>query len=242
MRQCIAPLNGTYKDCICIIYKYLCVKGKNMDFTADEYVIQRPTNFKFNVMFQVFDGKGTPAFVAKKHILGTRTDLLDPNGNLLGYFQQKFALKPTYEMHDASGSVIGKAVKTSHIVSLNSKYALEDPSGKPVALAVGDAFSYNYSVKDSKGEKDLATISKVSPFNAASSGNMSFFGELAAAMMNAYKITLIDKEFDKLQLIEFAMLIDLIIAQNSGTGINMGGGIGSTGEMGGGFGGTSIRI
>ena len=213
-----------------------------MDFTSDEYVIQRPTTLKFNVMFQVFDGKGTPAFVAKRHVLGTRTDLLDPNGNLLGYFQQKFSLKPTYEMHDAGGKVIGKTVKTSHIVSLNSKYALEDPSGSPVALAVGDAFSYNYSVKDSKGEKDLATISKVSPFNAASSGNMSFFGELAAVMMNAYKITLIDKDFDKLQLIEFAMLIDLIIAQNAGTGINIGG-MGNTGGMGGGFGGgTGIRL
>ena len=217
-----------------------------MELDQNEYIVQRPMQFAFNVVYQGLDSKGNTVFAAKQHMLGGNLDLLDASGKAIGSLHTKFSLKPQYELFDGNSTRIGRAVKTSHIISLNSKYQLEDASGAIVAVATGEIMGYNYTITDQNGYSSLATISKISPFNAANaSGSQGFGGllrEFVAITMNASKLTILDQSFNKLLIVEFTIAIDHIANHHSGNVPFSAGGVSNQGFGGIGIGGGGINL
>ncbi len=220
-----------------------------MDLSDNEYVIQRPMQFAWNVVYQIMDSKGNPIFAGRQHALGGSLDIFDVSGAIAASMHAKhLTLKPQYELFDANKNKLGRAIKISHLVNLNSKFDLENAGGEVIAQAIGQIFGYNYAIKDAKGEKDIAGISKASPFNAATAmdqqqGFGGLLGSMIAGAMNAYKLSIYDTSIDKLLLIVFTIAIDHI-ANNNNVSVGIGGMGSSTGGFGGvgGFGGPGVRL
>lgn len=209
-----------------------------MGFTAGEYVIQRPATFSPNVVYQGLEGKGNTLFDTRRNILGNQMEFIDSAGSTLGSMHKKMlSLTPYFELYDGNKNTIGKAIKKMHILpNFKHDYTLEDPSGKPLALAGGDIFGYNYAIKGADGSSEIATISRASPFNASNTDSLGqIFGSLVAAQMGSYRLNIIDKSFNKLMLIEFTVAVDHIANLQQNRGVRLGPGMGPSALGGGGF-------
>ena len=194
------------------------------------------------------DSSGNVVLTAKEGGLGRSAELVDQNGNLIGYIKKKgisLGNSATYQFFDGKNQQIGQVKISSGLMGMSETVSMEDPSGNAIASAIGNFAGFNYEIMDADGKRTLAKIyrSKVKQNQQNQGGLKGMLAQAAGAMMSqmmgAYSIDILDKsinDLSRLFVLELVVVLDTMYQPHSGVGMGSGaGGVGMPGSGGGGF-------
>ncbi len=192
--------------------------GAEMDdpLGLDDYVIARPAQFTLSVYYECMDVNGAKVLEARRSTFGNQFNIFDSQKKHVGAVHHKMlSLTTTFELMDGSKHIIGMAVRKAQFINnFENHFTLYDTAGNVLALAGGDYMNFNYLVQSPDGARKIAIITK----NLSADFNQGILSMLTSAAMGAFRISIEDKDFSRLMLIEFTLAIDMLANMSNAGG------------------------